>query len=344
MMRFLITVPMLTLFAACSGDGDDGTKTGTETPTDAMGDDDDDGGTTAGDDDDDTTGCGNEVNDYVPESGETNAFYRSDIVAVLDDEDPSASLALSGGVTGTTSIQGTVVSFTPDAPLTNGETYTATLTYECGEESWDFTVGDVGAAADEAALPGSTYSLDLASGTWVQPAGVGDLIATLIGDVEVLFGVISVDPKAGTIPMIGALGDGNGNQDICSPTLDFPVDPTWDNPYWEVTTPSLDIAVDGFTISVTDVTLAGAFTADGSSIQGGLLRGVIDTEPLVEELSPGGTSGAVCLLISSIAAGVECVDCGDGDETCLEVWVADIAAGKVDGTITQLDKPDPSCN
>jgi len=338
MMRFLVTIPMLALFA-CSGGGDDDTKTdgGTDVVTDGDDDDDD----VVGDDDDDD--CGNEVVEQVPESGATDAFYRTEVVAVLDDEDPSATLEVTG-VTGATSIEGTVVSFKPDAPLTGGDTYTASLTYECGTESWDFTVGDeVGGLTDEKSLPGSTYSLDLASGTWVKPAGVGDLIGTLIGDVEVLFGVISVDAKGGTIPMIGALGDGSGAQDICVPTLDFPVAPSWDNPYWEVNTPTLDITVEDFTISITDVTLGGAFTPDGSSIEGGVLKGSIDTRPLVEALSPGGTEGSVCLLISSIAAGVECVPCGDGAEFCLEVWVSDITAGGVPGTITQLDKPDPSC-
>jgi hypothetical protein len=338
MKRFLMTIPMLALFA-CSGGSDDDPKT--DNPTDA-GDDDDDVGDD--DDDDDDDDCGNSVEEQVPESGATDAFYRTEVVAVLDDEDPSATLEVAG-VTGATTIDGTVVAFKPDAPLTGGSTYTATLNYECGTETWDFTVGnDVGGTTDEAILPGATYSLDLASGTWIKPAGVGDLIGSLIGDVEVLFGVISVDAKGGTIPMIGALGDGNGNQDICVPTLDFPVAPTWTNPYWEVQTPSLDITVDTFTISVTDVTLGGAFTPDASSIQGGVLKGSIDTRPLVDELAPGGTEGGVCLLISSIAQGVECVPCGDGQPYCLEVWVGDITANKVTGSIVQLDEPDPSCN
>lgn len=340
MMRFLVTIPLLTLIA-CSGGGDDDGKTDTDGVTDSPdGDDDDDD--TAGDDDDDD--CGNDVAETVPESGATDAFYRTDVVAVLDEADSGASIAVDG-VTGTNSIDGTVVYFTPDAPLTNGSSYTATLTYECGEETWDFTVGDVGGATDEASLPGNTYSLDLASGTWVKPAGVGDLIGGLIGDVEVLFGVISVDAKGGTIPMIGALGDGNGNQDVCVPTLDFPVAPTWENPYWEVVTPTLDITVDSFTISVSDVTLGGAFTADGSAIEGGVLKGSIDTRPLVDAVAKGGSDGAVCGLVTSLASGVECVPCGDGQPYCLEVWVSDIDANLVPGTTIEeiVTVTDPSC-
>ena len=156
-----------------------------------------------------------------------------------------------------------------------------------------------------------------------------------------LFGVTSVE--ATTIPMIGAVG-ANGEQDVCVPTLDFPVDPSWDNPYWEVNSPSLSISVDEFVIDVTDVTIAGAFSADGSTIQGGVLKGVIDTRPLVDAISPGGGDSAVCDIV--VALGVSCVPCGDGSPYCLELWVTDIEAVKLPGvTIEPIVTPtDPSCN
>ena len=141
--------------------------------------------------------------------------------------------------------------------------------------------------------------------------------------------------------MIGAVGDGTGNADICYPTLDIPVDPTWDNPYFEVEAPELVIAVDDLVISIDDFFLGGSFSADASTIQGGVLRGFIDTRPLVETLSPGGTDGAVCDLVTLL--GVNCETCGDGSPTCLSVWVADIGASKVPNPIVERTTPDPSC-
>ena len=47
--------------------------------------------------------------------------------------------------------------------------------------------------------------------------------------------------------------------------------------------------------------------------------------------------------VIAIATSVECVECGDGEPYCLEVWVSDISANLVSGQITQLDEADPSC-
>ncbi len=334
MMRFFMLIPMVAL-AACSGSDDKDTATGTDAgATDTVGDDDDD---TAGDDDDDD-GCSNGLTSSFPENGATTASYRTDVIATLEEEDSAATIAIDG-VTGMTMIDGVVVSFTPDAPLAPSTSYTATLTYACGTEEWTFTTSSVGGATDEVALLDGAYSLDLSSGTWILPPGVGSVIGDLIEGVEVLFGVTAVN--GATLTMIGAVGDGTGNADICYPTLDFPVDPSWNNPYFEVEAPQLLIAAGGLEIAIDDLFIGGAFTPDASSIQGGALRGVIDTRPLVEELAPGGGDSAVCDLVAVL--GVDCEPCADSSPTCLSVWVTDIVAENVPNVIVPREEADPSC-
>ena len=333
MMRLTTLFPLI-LLAACGGGGkedDGGTGTDNTTPT---GDDDDDD---VGDDDDDDDGCSVELAAEFPEDGATNALFRTDVIATLSEEDPGASIEVDG-VAGMSMVEGVLVSFTPDAPLAPNTAYTATLTTSCGTESWSFTTSDLGGATNEAELTDGSYSLNLSSGTWILPPGVGKFIGDLVGDVEVLFGVTAVN--ATSLEMIGALGDGSGNPDICYPTLDIPVDPTWENPYFELEAPQLLIAVEDLEIAIDEFYLGGAFTTDASAIEGGVLRGFIDTRPLVGAFDAT-TDGAVCDLVTLV--GVECENCGDGQPYCLSVWVTDIVAAKVPTVITPRTEPDPSC-
>jgi len=355
MTRSLTLIPVFLLLGACGGGGDDDkTGSGTNTPTDTVtgdddddvvGDDDDDvvGDDDDDDDDDDDGGCNNDVEATFPADGETDAFFRTEVAVNLEDADPSATLAVDG-VTGTSEVSNNVVSFTADAPYTAGSTYTATLTYECGTETFAFTVGGVGAPTT-VSPNGKVYSLDLTSGTFVVPgASAGDLVADLVDGVEVLFGV-TAEPTT-EIPMIGALGDGNGAQDVCTPTLDFPVTPTYEDPYFNLYSETLTLSIAGVTAVLDDLELYGAFTEQADAIEGGTLKGSIDTRGLKEALDLPTTAPdeAVCTVVGAV--GVACEACADGSgDYCLNLWVSDLTAPEVaGGSIVPISEKEAAAN
>jgi hypothetical protein len=355
MFRTMMILPFVAL-VACGGGKDDGTGTDGGTDADSITTDTNGGngdangnngtnnnGNPGDDDDDDTTGCSNEVESMYPADGQADAFYRTDVVVTLDDPDAAAMISVDG-VTGVSGVEDNIVYFEPDAPLTPGSTYTASVTYECGTESWSFTVSDVGAPT--ASSPnGQVFSLDLSSGVFVKPGGpdVGALIGDLIGDTEVLFGV-TAEPTD-VIPMIGAVGDGTGSQDICYETLDFPVDPSYEDPYFSLEAPALSISAAGLQVNLDNFELSGAFTPDVASIQGGTLKGSIDTRTLKEALSLGtdAPDDAVCGFVAAV--GVQCEECPNGDGPyCLGLWVTDLEAANVGGTITPITAAEAEAN
>jgi hypothetical protein len=326
-MRRYLAILALAALTACGGDKE-------TTPT--------------GDDDDDTTtGCSNLLLGQFPEDGDADVYYRTDVRFTLTTEDQGASITVAddGGteVPGTTSVIGTLVNWTADEPLDPVTSYTSTISWECGEASVSWTTSEVGSPT-EVDLTGKTYALDLTSGEFVEPPGVGDLLASQLGDVEILVGVESVD--AGTVQMLGAEGDGAGNQNLCSPTIPFP-GANYDDPYFSLISPLLPLDIQGFQIDVENLTLTGAFAPDGSRIQGTVLKGDIDTRPLVELVSPGGGDDAVCVLVGTF--GVSCLECSDNSGPyCLSLWVDNIAADEVPGTtlvnrIQDDIDADPTC-
>jgi hypothetical protein len=314
MHKYLTLLAAATLFA-CSGKDKD---TAGDDDDDTVGDDDDD-------DDDDTSNCTILVASQFPEDGETDAYYKTDVRFQLSEADPSASIEVTdaGGsvVSGSTSSVGNLVIWEGDdfAPSSD---YTATLTYECGTAEASWTTSPTGSPTG-GAIVDRVYDLDLATGSWILPSPeVGALLATEL-DVELLFMPVSADTE---IVMRGAVGTGNDEQDLCSPTIEFPA-ASFDDPFFRIASDLLTLEVAGYAIDVQDLDLSGAFTPNGDGMEGASLQGVIDTRPLVEVLAPGGADDAVCQLVAVF--GVSCVDCGGGDNYCLEVWVDSIVAEEV---------------
>lgn len=327
MHRYLVI--LMAALAGCSGSDKD---------TDAD-------NTGAGDDDDDTKQCTNSILTSFPEQGETDVYYKTDVRFSLVEADPAASIKVTDGngaeVTGQTTVSDKVVTWSGD-DLQPSTQYTATLSYTCGEAPVTWTTSNVGGpvAGD---LTNRTYALDVATGEWVQPAGVGDLLASQLGDTQIFLGVTEV---AGTsITMQGAIGSA-GTQDLCSPTIPFPA-ASWENPYFSLQADQLPLDVSGIVINIDDLDLSGAFAPDGTRIQGGSLKGAVDTRPLGEAFDLGTAPEAVCDLVATF--GVACAECSDGTGPyCLEVWVDNINAAELPGTtITPREaadiEADPNC-
>ncbi|TNE90215.1 MAG: hypothetical protein EP330_09150 [Deltaproteobacteria bacterium] len=321
MNRFigLSAVLALTALTACSGGNDP--DSGTPDPCDI-----------------------NSVEETFPANGAT-AYYRTTIEATLDDADTAATLEVEG-VTGTTEIIEERVVFTPDSPLDSSTTYTATVNYT-GEDGnmcpveFSFTTSEVGSSIDATGLTGNTYNLDLASGRFVEPAGVGSLLGEYLDGTTLFLNVASA--SATEIQMVGALGDDAGTaQDVCSPTIDFPPADFSGNPYFEVNAEgqTTTISVEGIDIQIEDLIVSGAFAPDGTYIAGGVLAGRIDTRPLVDLVEEGGAEDAICELAAGI--GVECEDCGGGEIFCLSLYVDNLSA--VQENVSVEAQSDPCVN
>ncbi len=310
-MKRYLAILAAAMLVACGGDKDGTTPTDTDT--------------NAGDDDDDA--CSNSILAQFPENGDTDVYYRTDVRFTLAATDDAASISVTDAagteVSGSTSVDGTVVSWM-GGPLMPDTDYNVTLSYACGDATVAWKTSSTGAEADD--VTSKVYNLDLTSGEFVQPPGVGDLLATQLDGVQVLIMATSVGAQ---IEMLGALGDGAGNQDLCTESIPFPA-AVYTNPYFELSSPLLPLSIAGFTVEIEDLELSGAFSPSGDRIQGAVLKGKIDTRPLVELIAPGGGDSAVCDLVGTF--GVSCETCGGGGDYCLSLWVADIQADELIGS------------
>jgi hypothetical protein len=298
-------------------------------------------------DDDDTNPCTNSILAQFPEQGSTDVYVETDVRFTLSEEDTTATISVtdSAGTTvpGTSSVSGTLVTWTSDERLQPTTQYNSTLTYACGDATVTWTTNEIGPATT-VELVGQVYGLDVANGEWVQPPGVGDLIASQLGATQIFLSVTNVTET--NIEMLGAIGS-NAVQDVCSPTIPFPP-AAWEDPFFSLESELLPLAVSGFVINIEDLELEGGFAPDGSRIGGGSLKGSVDTRPLVEAFGLEGGETAICDLVATF--GVQCLACSDGSgDFCLSVWVDNMGAANLPGTtVIPIDQAaidaNPDCN
>ncbi|MFT4625327.1 MAG: hypothetical protein ACI8PZ_003995 [Myxococcota bacterium] len=283
-------------------------------------------------------GCANSIIDEFPANGSADAYYRTSVDFTLATAEADATIVVKDSdgadVAGTNSVEDNRVVFKPTATLTPGASYATTLDWSCGPTESTWTVdGSVGDPVTADGVAGSTYTLDLASGRFVKPAGVGDLLGSLL-EFSLFVGITAADDTS--LSMIGALSDDSGvAQDLCTETIDFPVAADFtENPYFVIESDRLPIEVEGFEIVIEGLTLSGAFSSGAASIEGVVLAGKIDTRPLVELVSPGGGDDAVCTLVSTFQ--VDCEACSDGSgDFCLSVYVEDMSAPSAGGLVVE---------
>ena len=302
------------MMVACSG-GDNGSP-----DTDGAG------------DDDDGNGC-QDIVEVWPNDGEDSVYYRTPIEFTLASTDGSESITVEG-LDGTSAVVENTVVFTPTAPLTPSTSYTVSLDWCGGPTTTTWTTSDVGAEVSESTLVGATYALDLGSGRFVYPAGIGPLIQSQL-EQPILIGVTSID--ASELSMMGALGLTDLTQDMCTPSIAFPVPANFDeNPYFVIDADSITLDIEGVEVMIEDMNISGAFAPDGSKIAGATLAGAIDTRPLAGLLGATGDDNAICDLV--VTLGVTCETCPDGSEYCLSVLVDSMEAEMVPGSLVEVDQ------
>ena len=300
--------------------------------------------------------CGIQIDDTFPVTGTSDFYYRDTLAFELSDDDDSASLSLedAGGtvISGTSSVDGDMVYFTPSVPLQPSTSYVAKLSY-CGSEvpvDVSFSTSDLGTVADDLGVfEGKTYALDISSGNFVQPPGVGDLIGGLL-DNNILIGVTAATETS--MSLIGAISfAGSTEQDTCQETLDIPDADFSDNPYFEIDIPEgIEMNAAGVIISLDSLFISGSFSTDGTYFGGGELVGELDVRkltPLLEDLIQSDDPAESCSLL--LGFGVTCETCSsDSEPFCIPLEVNGLNAedtGQEIITRTNEDiQVDSSCN
>jgi len=267
------------------------------------------------------TVCDNDVTASIPVDGGSDVYYRTNIRVTLLNADTTARLTLADAdgneVAGESRVEGSEVVFDPTALLDQESTYTATLTYECGTEEITFTTSNTGNPL-EVDVVGRVYELDLASGTFVEPPGIGRAINTLIStDVSVYFMPSAIDKE--TIDFIGAAPD-PANPGIQDPKEEpfLACDATWTDPYFDGSSESLTITIAGVEATVADLEVSGDFSVDGSRIELERFGGEIDTRELPTDL------GDICLLVTQFGVACEACSLDQSSTTCLSLRVENI--------------------
>ncbi|MBX2800426.1 MAG: Ig-like domain-containing protein [Myxococcales bacterium] len=270
--------------------------------------------------------CQNTIQSAFPADGETEAYYRTNVRFVLLTSDAGATISVADAdgnpVSGSSSVDETIVEWVADGDLTPSTSYVATLSYECGDESVTWSTNEIGGKVT-VDVTDKVYDLDLASGEFVEPPTVGDLLGAVIKskDIQILVSPTAVNTE---VTFLGALGNGDGTQDICSESFSL-AGASYDNPDFELTAKVLPLEIADVQVEIGDLLLSGTFAPDGTSIQGTTLFGTVDTRPLVPVLAEGGKDDAVCLLAKGF--GAPCVACpSDGQPFCLSLGVENITA------------------
>ena len=253
-----------------------------------------------------------------PEDADASFFYRSDLwfrhgattttqsINVYD----STGAAVDGTVT---NFPGNVTQFVPTAQLTPGAAYTwHQVSDECeSETAHPFTVSDVGSPiTDVASLSGNTWRMAPSAGR--PPADAPEKAALLDLTTEDLLLTIT-EINGDTLSGISASStDPGGPQNLCVPTTPLTLTITED-PWGTGTIDGGWVGVSGQAIPTWGGTVSGAFSSDGSRIEGVSLRTVIDVPGALAS-----TGEDLCELLAPV--GVDCETCEgatDGSKDCL---------------------------
>ncbi len=297
------------------------------------------------------------VSVFPDEADAESIYYRSAIeLEFKTDESGTASFMLADtdgnevSLAESWSDDGLMVLLQPD-PLMPSTDYVLDVSYSCDKTAaLDFTTSEIGGEVEDGpeSLVDKVFLIDLTTARITTPPGVGDLLMGLIPtDIFILVSPNAYDSATQEISMTGALGTGDGTvQDECMPSIDFPVAADFsENPYFEISAETLPLAVAGANIELTDVMLAGSFSADASSIQGLTLAGSADLRDID---IPDVDSAGLCDTVELLAPGA-CRECEDGVVACLDLVLDSMVANHVsDAGLAIISDEDieqnPSCD
>lgn len=275
----------------------------------------------------------------LPEDGTTGWYWRDPLtmyVSTASQERYETYLVDGAGVRLPTepvwSDDGLSATLTVDGGLNADHTYAWHLRDCLEERVVSFSTSGLGAplVGGATSVKGNTYVLDLANADWVQPAGLGPVLA-LYFDTPILLGVENA--TASTVEFIGAPGaaaaGGGLMQDREASTWDFGDASFLSAPYFEASVAEVVFAFQGTSVPVSSFGLAGTFAADGGSLGGVTLGGLADTRQLGALLGDPDNESALCDYAETL--GLSCDPCEDGEVFCMVLSVENVTAQQVEG-------------
>ncbi|HND32733.1 MAG TPA: hypothetical protein PLA94_22210, partial [Myxococcota bacterium] len=122
-----------------------------------------------------------------------------------------------------------------------------------------------------------------------------------------------------TLDLIGAIGDTNGgnHQYACLAPIDYPA-VSYTGGTYTVGPVDTTLSVNGVSADVYALTTVGSIAADGSEMSDVHVTALVDVGPALS------SAGYNCQLLA--AFGVNCVACGNGSNTCINLDFVDPVA------------------
>lgn len=287
--------------------------------------------------------CSITVDKTIPAKDQPDFYHRGVLEFHLSEKDDSAKVTADFTGAQTASDDGTVIYYTPDAPLDPASSYSVTFTYCDGDKTIDlpFSTSDLGTdlAVD---IVGKAYQLDLAKANIVQPPNIGSVLGSLL-TTPILIGVAEI--SGDDLTMVGAIGvEGGGGQDYCTQTIDFPTADFSGRPYFKVGPQDTTLSISGASIKIGQLEVTGTFASDGSYFGGGTLKGSVDARDIAAALPDlGYDAQGLCDLIAGF--GAACETCPtDSEPYCLTLVANSIQADGINGAIVEVPASDcPGC-
>ena len=285
--------------------------------------------------------CLSLVNEVFPEPGDAAVYYRSSVVVSFGQPEPDATIelrtaagaAVEGAITWTEDQRS--VTLTPSTPLAPSTTYEVEVHHSCDRSrSVSWTTSAAGAPVDPAAVEGGVYAVDLSQGRWIEPVPgfleMIDLVAPI--DQRTLISMVAAQEADMTLRF--AL-EKEEALDVCQTTLDhtFSADITA-NPYFELETSGWESAFRGSPFHIDTLRMTGAFTPDGSAIEGVTLDGLADTR--IWDALIG-----IPVCDAEDLGALRCVPCSDGEPLCMVFTIDQLSMVRVGteriGEILEVD-------
>jgi hypothetical protein len=265
--------------------------------------------------------CEVNVLDINPMNGQEEVYYRSPIVVTLSQPDDTANIIVegpNGTISGTTTSDGSTIQYFSDSSLVPSSVHNVSVEYCNGSvgESYTFATSELGTQLENS-IDGNTYPIDFGSGTWVQPLGIGPIIAAQLQNT-ILLGIQNQNnDELGVV--VGASLEGSFEQDFCFPIIGGIPGMSFDeNPYFQVPETDIDLNISGFDVNLYNFSLSGVFSSDGSEYSHGVLDAIFDARDIALTVSLSAED------LCSVVAGLEspCKECpNDGQSFCIDVLV-----------------------
>ncbi|MFM2162391.1 MAG: hypothetical protein RLZZ383_1903 [Pseudomonadota bacterium] len=265
----------------------------------------------------------NRITSASPADGTADVLPSTFLELRLATADPTVTVTVTDAtgatIPGQTGVQGDYVRFIPDAPWAVDQTYSVTVDTLCSTLTLGFGTSTLGQPVpDLNALVGTTWKLDVRTGTVTAPPLFGGLILLGLGGYQ----IVSVQAVRGDqLDLLWTtVGDTATAQNTCLPALPLaaPMDAS--------ANPTVRFEPDAFwylgaQASPGASVMTGLLRADGSGLARG--RWTIATD-LRETGAIFGAGSATTLCRLFGTAGLNCGTCPDGVQACLNTVIDDI--------------------